>query len=120
MPEFETLRYEARDGVAWVTLDRPDVLNAFNLKMQHELRALWRGVRVDEDVRCVVLTGAGDKAFCVGIDRQETMGNWTGPRMSGAEAPRPVSCPEARGTSTTRARTSARSPTTSGSRSSRR
>ena len=76
MPEFETLSYDEVDGVAWVTLDRPDVLNAFNLQMQHELKALWRGLRTNDDVRCIVLTGAGDKAFCVGIDRQETMGGW--------------------------------------------
>ena len=76
MPDFETLGYEESDGVAWVTLDRPDVLNAFNLEMQHELRDLWRGLRVNDDVNCVVLTGAGEKAFCVGIDRQETMGSW--------------------------------------------
>jgi enoyl-CoA hydratase/carnithine racemase len=78
MPEFETLGYDETDGVAWVTLERPDVLNAFNLKMQHELRDLWRGLRTNDDVRCVVLTGAGEKAFCVGIDRQETMGAWDG------------------------------------------
>jgi enoyl-CoA hydratase/carnithine racemase len=76
MPDFETLGYEEIDGVAWVTLNRPEVLNAFNLQMQHELRSLWRGLRVNDDVRCVVLTGAGEKAFCVGIDRQETMGSW--------------------------------------------
>jgi enoyl-CoA hydratase/carnithine racemase len=76
MPDFETLLYEEADGVAWVTLNRPDVLNAFNLKMQQELKALWRGLRSNGHVRCVVLTGAGDKAFCVGIDRDETMGGW--------------------------------------------
>jgi enoyl-CoA hydratase/carnithine racemase len=76
MPEFETLLYDESDGVAWVTLNRPEVLNAFNLQMQHELKSLWRGLRTNDDVRCVVLTGAGEKAFCVGIDRQETMGGW--------------------------------------------
>jgi enoyl-CoA hydratase/carnithine racemase len=76
MPDFETLLYDERDGVAWVTLNRPDVLNAFNLQMQQELRSLWRGLRTNDDVNCVVLTGAGEKAFCVGIDRQETMGEW--------------------------------------------
>jgi enoyl-CoA hydratase/carnithine racemase len=74
-PTFETLLYEERDGVAWVTLNRPDVYNAFNVTMQHELQALWLGLRRHDDVRCVVLTGAGDKAFCTGIDRTETMGD---------------------------------------------
>jgi enoyl-CoA hydratase/carnithine racemase len=71
---FETLLYEERDGVAWVTLNRPDRMNAFNSLMQRELHDLWRGLRRHDDVRCVVLTGAGDKAFCTGIDRMEQMG----------------------------------------------
>lgn len=71
---FETLGYEERDSVAWVTLNRPDRLNAFNSLMQRELRDLWRGLRRHDDVRCIVLTGAGDKAFCTGIDRLEQMG----------------------------------------------
>jgi enoyl-CoA hydratase/carnithine racemase len=78
MPQFDTLLYEEADGVAWVTLNRPEVHNAFNVRMQHELRDLWRGLRRNDDVRCVVLTGAGDKAFCTGIDRAETMGEQSG------------------------------------------
>ncbi len=74
MPEFQTLLYEEKDGVAWVTLNRPEVHNAFNVQMQRELHALWRGLRRNDDVRVAVLTGAGDKAFCTGIDRTETMG----------------------------------------------
>jgi len=76
MPEFETLLYDETDGLAWVTLNRPDVHNAFNLQMQQELKSLWRGLRQNDDVRCVVLTGAGERAFCSGIDRSETMGHW--------------------------------------------
>jgi enoyl-CoA hydratase/carnithine racemase len=79
MPEFETLGYEESGGVAWVTLNRPDVMNAFNTTMQRELRNLWRWLRRHDDVRVVVLTGAGDKAFCTGIDRSEAL----------AEGPRP-------------------------------
>ena len=75
--EFETLGYEERDGVAYVTLNRPERLNAFNSLMQRELKALWRGLRRHDDVRCVVLTGAGEKAFCTGIDRMEQMGGDT-------------------------------------------
>ena len=73
--DFETLGYEERDGVAWVTLNRPDRLNAFNNTMQRELKSLWRGLRRHDDVRCIVLTGAGDRAFCTGIDRTEQMGS---------------------------------------------
>ena len=57
-----------------MTLNRPDVHNAFNVQMQRELHELWRGLRRNDAVRVVVLTGAGDKAFCTGIDRTETMG----------------------------------------------
>jgi enoyl-CoA hydratase/carnithine racemase len=71
--DFETLLYEERDGVAIVTLNRPDVLNAFNQLMQKELQDCWKGLRTNEDVRCVVLTGAGEKAFCTGIDRAESI-----------------------------------------------
>jgi enoyl-CoA hydratase/carnithine racemase len=74
---FETLLYEERDGVAFVTLNRPDRHNAFNSLMQRELKSLWRGLRRHDDVHCVVLTGAGDKAFCTGIDRHEQMGGDT-------------------------------------------
>ncbi len=66
-----TLRYEQADGIAQVTLNRPDTYNAFNLAMQDELEAVWRHVKTDADVRVVVLTGAGEKAFCTGIDRSE-------------------------------------------------
>jgi len=77
MPDCETLLYEERDGVAWVTLNRPEVHNAFDSRMQQELFELWRALRYDDGVRVVVLTGAGEKAFCTGIDRTETMGDTT-------------------------------------------
>jgi enoyl-CoA hydratase/carnithine racemase len=75
--DYETVTYEARDGVAWVTLNRPEKHNAFNSLMQRELHDIWRSLRFDSDVRCAVLTGAGEKAFCTGIDRMEQMGGET-------------------------------------------
>ena len=78
IPSFETLGYEEDNGVAWVTLNRPAVYNAFNAVMQRELRTLWRSLRRHDDVRVVVLTGAGDKAFCTGIDRDEALGGGAG------------------------------------------
>jgi enoyl-CoA hydratase/carnithine racemase len=74
--DYETILYTEIDGVAWVTMNRPEVHNAFNFQMQRELKDVWRSLRSNDDVRCAVLTGAGDKAFCVGIDRTETMGDW--------------------------------------------
>jgi len=70
---FETLLYEEKDGVAVVTLNRPDVHNAFDSPMRDELKALWLDLRRNDDVRAVVLTGAGEKAFCSGLDRAEMM-----------------------------------------------
>ena len=78
IPDFETIVYdEGDDGVATVTLNRPDVHNAFNSLMQRELHTLWRALRRHDAVRCIVLTGAGEKAFCTGIDRMEQMGGDT-------------------------------------------
>ena len=85
IPSFETLGYEETDGVAWVTLNRPEVYNAFNAVMQRELRTLWRALRRHDDVRVVVLTGAGDKAFCTGIDRNEALGDATGDATAGED-----------------------------------
>jgi enoyl-CoA hydratase/carnithine racemase len=90
MFEFETLAYEETDGVAYVALNRPDVLNAFNWQMQTELKALWRGLRHHDSVRCVVLTGAGERAFCTGIDRNETMGHWADAEEAAGGAAVPV------------------------------
>lgn len=77
MPDYDTLLYSVDGAVATVTLNRPERLNAFNSLMQRELRDVWRSLRSDNDVRCIVLTGAGDRAFCTGIDRMEQMGGET-------------------------------------------
>ncbi|GAA1975370.1 enoyl-CoA hydratase/isomerase family protein [Catenulispora subtropica] len=66
---FSTLLYEERDGVAFVTLNRPERHNAFDLTMADEIHSLWKTLRHRDAVRCVVVTGSGDKAFCTGIDR---------------------------------------------------
>ena len=72
MADYETLLVRKEDGIAWVSLNRPDVRNAINRKMQQELGSVWTGFRYDDDVRCVVLTGEG-QAFCTGIDRNEAV-----------------------------------------------
>ncbi|MCF3103490.1 enoyl-CoA hydratase/isomerase family protein [Streptomyces roseoverticillatus] len=64
------VRVEVRaDGVALVTLDRPERHNALDLAAVAELTDVWRRFRFDDTVRAVVLTGAGNRAFCTGIDR---------------------------------------------------
>ena len=69
MPDGEPgpVRYEVDDGVATVTLDRPDRMNAFTVEMAHELRAAFDRSDADDAVRAVVVTGAG-RAFCAGAD----------------------------------------------------
>lgn len=64
---------DEKTGVALVTLDRPAKLNAIDLETAGELAALWQELRYDESVRAVVLTGAGTRAFCTGIDRGVTV-----------------------------------------------
>ncbi|OKL40671.1 enoyl-CoA hydratase-related protein [Pontibacter flavimaris] len=64
---YECLLYEVQDGVATITLNRPDVFNAFNDQQSYDLQDALKQVSRDENVRVVVLTGAG-KAFCSGQD----------------------------------------------------
>jgi enoyl-CoA hydratase/carnithine racemase len=73
----QTVTFTAADGVGWVTLNRPDVMNAFDAQMLNELSTLWRHLRTDDEVRVIVLTGAGDRAFCTGIDRGGIVGDGT-------------------------------------------
>jgi enoyl-CoA hydratase/carnithine racemase len=60
--------YEKEDGVAVVTMNRPEVMNAINAEMLCRLADAWQDINDDEHVRAVVFTGAGDKAFCAGAD----------------------------------------------------
>ncbi|MGH9045789.1 MAG: crotonase/enoyl-CoA hydratase family protein, partial [Acidimicrobiales bacterium] len=63
----EALNYAVAEGVATITLNRPDRLNAFNGRMFHELLAAFDETDGDDDVRAVIVTGAG-RAFCAGAD----------------------------------------------------
>ncbi|OXY95659.1 enoyl-CoA hydratase [Streptomyces diastatochromogenes] len=68
-------------GVAVVTLNRPERLNAVDLDMVRELADVWRELRFDDSVRAVVLTGAGERAFCTGIDRDFVVPQPSSPYM---------------------------------------
>ena len=65
------VRYQKKDHVARVTLDRPAVLNAMDLRMHEELAEIWDDIEADDEIRVAVLTGAGDRAFSVGQDLNE-------------------------------------------------
>lgn len=62
------VRFEAKGHVALVTIDRPDARNAIDLETSRALTDAWFRFRDDDDLRCAVLTGAGDRAFSAGLD----------------------------------------------------
>ncbi len=68
MSEEEHVLFEIDDGVGVVTLNRPDRMNAVHWDMAEQLVNLFRDMRQNDDVRTIVLTGAGDRAFCAGGD----------------------------------------------------
>jgi enoyl-CoA hydratase/carnithine racemase len=106
---METLSYERDGHVGWITLDRPEALNAFNSTMLRELADLYSRLARDDEVHAIVLTGAGDRAFCTGVDREEAadpiadgglieswpdspfirsdVGEWLGPKTRGLWKP---------------------------------
>ncbi|MBI4340029.1 MAG: enoyl-CoA hydratase/isomerase family protein [Chloroflexi bacterium] len=71
MTEAPAVLYHKEGPVAWVTLNRPQVLNAYNLAMRDELYQTLEAVRDDPEVRGAVLCGAGERAFCAGADLTE-------------------------------------------------
>ena len=73
--KYQTIEYEKSDGIATLTLNRPDVLNAFNEKMGQELHDALRNAERDEEVHCVIITGNG-RAFSAGEDIQELRGQY--------------------------------------------
>jgi enoyl-CoA hydratase/carnithine racemase len=62
---------EQQDGVTVITLNRPEVMNSFNFALLHALKAKIDEIRFDATVRVVIITGAGDRAFCSGADLKE-------------------------------------------------
>ncbi len=69
--KFDDIIYEASGGVATITINRPKVLNAFTGKTVNEMVAAFMGAWEDRDIRAVILTGKGDRAFCTGGDQSK-------------------------------------------------
>lgn len=68
---FETILLYQMDGVATITMNRPEKLNACNLKMFEEITVALKAIERDDTIRVVIITGAGDKAFSAGVDFDE-------------------------------------------------
>jgi len=96
---YDTLIYEKKEKIAYITLNRPQVMNAMNRKMGQELSEVWGDFKLDPDVWVAIVTGAGDKAFSSGADlkdrfvdgRQEMADQfWTPPAEGGAAGRREI------------------------------
>jgi enoyl-CoA hydratase/carnithine racemase len=70
-----TILFERAGHIATITLNRPERLNAFNEEMSFDLQQAWVEIRDDPRIRVVILTGAGDRAFCSGVDVGSTPEN---------------------------------------------
>lgn len=71
MPDFQTLLYTNTNGVLMITMNRPESYNAFNEQMKKDLNDAFKEAEKDSAVRCIVLRGTGEKAFCSGQDLKE-------------------------------------------------
>ncbi len=75
MPDYQTVLTETADGVLTITLNRPEVYNAFNEQMKRDLGDALKDAEKESTVRCVVIRGSGEKAFCSGQDLKEHAGS---------------------------------------------
>jgi E-phenylitaconyl-CoA hydratase len=92
------------DRIALVTLDRPEALNAIDPAMRAEIKSAWRRIAEDDEILVAVLTGAGDRAFCVGSDLKATppppeseaelaFGRWQSDHLlTGLDTDKPIIC----------------------------
>ena len=71
MDSFRTLIYEKKEGIGYLTLNRPEALNAYNIQMRDDLYEVLTAMRDDDEVRVGMVRGAGEKAFCAGADLSE-------------------------------------------------
>ncbi|MPW45823.1 2-ketocyclohexanecarboxyl-CoA hydrolase [Acinetobacter guerrae] len=75
---FEDILYEVKNGVAWITINRPEKMNAFRGQTCDEIIKAMNRAGYDREVGAIVLTGAGEKAFCTGGDQSAHDGNYDG------------------------------------------
>ena len=82
------LIYEKKDGIAYITFNRPEAHNAIDPEMAVQLADTWVDFKEDKSLRCALVTGAGDQAFCAGMDLKKAMPLITGAREPVTEADR--------------------------------
>ena len=68
MTDFQNIKFEKKNQIAYVTIDRPKVLNALNMATMQELKQAFAAIKDDQEIRVAILTGAGEKAFVAGAD----------------------------------------------------
>lgn len=68
-----SILFEVIDGIAIITLNRPDAMNSIDPETRAELKQAWSCIGQDKTIGCVILTGAGEKSFCTGSDLKKTM-----------------------------------------------
>ncbi len=71
MNNFEAVIYEKKENIAYVTLNRPQVLNVYNVQMRDELYQILGAIRDDAEIRVAIFKGSGERAFCAGADLTE-------------------------------------------------
>ena len=84
------LIFEKREGIAYLTINRPDARNSLDPETVIELAEAWKEYREDGELRCAIITGAGDKAFCAGADLGQLVPLYTGARKPETEAEKQV------------------------------
>jgi len=89
-PKFEDIIYEVRDRAAWIIINRPNVYNAFRGRTLEELIKAFHLAANDRNVASIVLTGAGEKAFCTGGDQSAHQGQYDGRGVIGLPGSSPV------------------------------
>ena len=87
MADFEHILFDVSDGIATITLNRPDKLNAYITPMGDEVTRVFRGMRDDPEVRAVILTGAG-RGFCAGVDLEHLKAHEAGGNAAAGKGPK--------------------------------
>ena len=78
MTDYQTIQTQKEeDGLLTITLSRPDVMNAFNARMMHEMVDALDHADADDTVRAIIVTGSGERAFCAGADLKDFKNNFS-------------------------------------------